>query len=137
MKTSNIKVNILEIAAILLILAGFFSSCSDKKGNEEVDETVAVSGVELSRNECKLEFDEFFTLSATVAPSDATNQKLSWTIEEGGEAYISIEPAPDGMSVNVTAKAVEGETAVIATTEDGTKTARCIVKKSFKKQVYR
>jgi len=93
----------------------------------EEEKPIAVTGVELNHSMYKLSLDDSFTLAATVLPANAANQKVTWAIEEGGEAFVSIEPAPDGMSVTVTAIDFGGEAVITATTEDGAKTAQCVV----------
>lgn len=57
-------------------------------------------------------------LTATVAPTDATNKAVTWSAT-GTAATV----AQDG---TVTA-AEEGETIVTVTTTDGNKTAQCVV----------
>ena len=108
------------IAVILFAATG----CDESKPPEE--KPVAVTGVELNYNTYTLALDSVFTLTATVLPANATNQKVIWTIEEGGEAFVSIEPAAAGMSVTVIAKEA-GVATITATTEEGGKKAQCVV----------
>lgn len=78
-----------------------------------------VVGVTLDQSNLELNEDESGTLIATVDPSDATNKNLSW--ESSDEAVATVDS--DG---KVTA--VSGGSAIITvTTEDGNKTASCMV----------
>ena len=93
----------------------------------EEEKSIAVTGVELNHSMYKLSLDDSFTLAATVLPANAANQKVTWAIEEGGEAFVSIEPAPDGMSVTVTAIDFGGKATITVSTEDGGKKVQCVV----------
>ncbi|MBA4496483.1 Ig domain-containing protein [Paenactinomyces guangxiensis] len=84
------------------------------------DPTVSVTGVVLDRTELSLSIGETAALKATVEPSFATNKDVSWESSNSGVATV------DG---NGQVKAVAPGTAVITvTTDDGGKTATCIVK---------
>ncbi|MCR4586022.1 MAG: leucine-rich repeat protein, partial [Lachnospiraceae bacterium] len=79
---------------------------------------VLVTGVNLSSETLSLKVGESGTLTATVAPANATNKKVSWA--SSAEAVATVA---DGV---VTAVA-EGEATITVTTEDGGKTASCKV----------
>lgn len=80
--------------------------------------TVAVTGVSLNKTSCVLNIGETELLTATVAPSDASNKAVSWTSSNTDVASVS-----DG---TVTAKAA-GKTTITVTTADGNKTDVCEV----------
>ena len=82
--------------------------------------TIAVTGVTL--NKTTLELDKGFkeTLTATVAPADATNQVVAWTSATPAVATV------DATTGEVTAVAV-GTAVITATTADGGKAATCTV----------
>ena len=80
---------------------------------------VAVTGVTLNKNELALYVGRSETLLASVAPSDAANQNVSWTSSAPTIAAV------DGNG-NVTAKA-EGTATITVTTEQGGFTATCTV----------
>ena len=81
--------------------------------------TVPVTGISLSQTELSLEKGKTATLTATVAPSDATNQNVSW--RSNNTAVATVE--------NGTVTAIsEGNATITVTTEDGGHTATCSVK---------
>jgi len=92
----------------------------DKDGNtaENVVIGMSVTGVSLSQTELSLEKGKTATLTATVAPSDATNKKVTWS--SNNTAVATVE--------NGTVTAVsEGNATITVTTENGKHTATCSV----------
>lgn len=79
---------------------------------------VAVTGVTLNKSETTLEVGDVETLTATVAPSNATNKNISWSSSDTDVATIS-----NGVVTAVAA----GSATITVTTEDGSKTATCAV----------
>ena len=80
---------------------------------------VSVTGVNLNKSSLTLLVGGSETLTATVAPSNATNKRVSWS-----SSNTSVVTVDSNGKVN----AVSGGTATItATTEDGGKTASCSV----------
>lgn len=79
---------------------------------------VAVTGVTLNKDAISLEVGKTETLTATVAPTNATNNNLTWSSNAEGVATVA-----DGV---VTAVA-EGTAKITVTTEDGGFTATCTV----------
>ena len=83
------------------------------------DKVVSVTGVSLNESSITLDVGGSKTLTATVAPDNATNKKVRWTSDKETAATVS----EDGVVT-----AVAGGTAVItATTHDGLFTASCTV----------
>ena len=83
-----------------------------------VSETsVAVTGVTLNKTELILDTGGSETLTATVAPADATNQKVTWKSDKPEIATVD----DNGKVTAVKA----GEATVTVTTQDGGKTATC------------
>ncbi len=81
--------------------------------------TTPVTGVTLNETELTLTEGDEETLTATVAPTEATNKNVSWSSDDTDVATV----------VNGVVKAVaEGTTTITVTTEDGSKTATCTVK---------
>lgn len=80
---------------------------------------VAVTGISLDKSELSLAVEKTATLTATVTPSDATNQNVTWTSDNTAVATVS----DAGL---VTAIAV-GTANITVTTEDGAYTATCAV----------
>ena len=81
--------------------------------------TVAVTGVNVSQTQLTLNEGESFKLGASVTPTNATNQSVSWSSSNTAVATVS----SDG---TVTAK-VAGSARIIATSSDGGRTAYCSV----------
>ena len=82
--------------------------------------TVPVTGVSLDRSALTLSEGDTSRLTATVEPTDATNQNVTWTSSAPDVAVVDA-------SGNLTAVA-EGTATITAATEDGGKTATCTVK---------
>lgn len=81
--------------------------------------TVPVIGVTLDKNELSLTVGEAETLTATIAPENATNSNSIWTSDNAEVATVD---------ENGVVTAVSAGTAVITvTTEDGNLTAACTV----------
>ena len=115
------------MALALTAMATFFAGC----GPDEPDNptpptptTVAVTGVSLNKSSMTLTEGGSETLTATVAPSNATNTGVSWSSSNTGVATVN------GGQVT----AVKAGTATITvTTADGNKTATCSVTVEAKK----
>ena len=83
------------------------------------EENRPVTGISLDITSYSLEVGDTFSLTETILPENATNQKVIWSSSNPSVAVVS--------SIgNVTAMSV-GTTTITATTEDGGYTADCIV----------
>ena len=118
------KNNLLGHAALLVatvLLSTSFWSCS--KSKEEAPEptppAVSVTGVTLNKTGITLEVDGSETLTATVAPDNATNKKVTWKSDKPEIATVDASGKITGVK--------EGEATITVTTEDGGKTATCKV----------
>lgn len=80
---------------------------------------MAVSGVSLNKSEVILEVGATETLTATVAPEDATTKTVSW--QSSNEDVATVD-----QNGKVTAIS-KGEVTITVTTNDGNKTATCKV----------
>lgn len=80
---------------------------------------VDVTGVSLDKSELTLAVKGTYTLKATVAPADADNKNVTWKSSDDKIATVD----KDG---KVTAVAI-GKATITVTTEDGGKTATCVV----------
>ncbi len=78
--------------------------------------TVAVTGVSLNKTSLSLSIDETFKLDAAVSPSNATDQKITWSSSDASVVAVS-----NGMI-----KGIKAGTATITVTAGG-KTATCAV----------
>lgn len=80
---------------------------------------IDVTGITLSQSSVSVKEEATVQLKATVNPSNATNQKVSWSSADTGIAIIS----SDGTVTGVT----EGTTTITAKSADGKVTATCKV----------
>ena len=87
------------------------SSSSITSGN------VAVTGVTLNQNTLSLPVGSSVTLTATVAPSNASNKAVTWSTSDATKVTV----------VNGLVTALAAGTATITVTADGGKTATCVV----------
>ena len=81
--------------------------------------TVAVTGVTLNKTSLDMKVGDSETLTATVAPTEATNKAVTWKSSKESVATVDSEG-------KVTAVAA-GEATITVTTTDGEKTAECKV----------
>ena len=82
-------------------------------------EVVPVTGVTLSQTAVTLDIDQSITLTATVAPENATNKAVTWASDKTDIATVDANG-------KVTAVAA-GTANITVTTADGGKTATCTV----------
>jgi len=101
---------ILTIAIIALL--GIFASCKKK------DKSIAVTEVTLSQPTAGLTVGDTITLTETVLPQNATDKTVTWT--SSNPAVASVE---NGRIIALT----EGTTNITVTTQNGNKTATCVV----------
>ncbi|MDR2149016.1 MAG: Ig-like domain-containing protein [Tannerella sp.] len=80
---------------------------------------ISVTGVSLDKTAVTMEIGDTEQLTATVTPSDATDQNVTWSTGDASIADVS----PTGL---ITAKAA-GTATITVTTADGGKTATCTV----------
>ena len=109
----------LLVAAVLLTTAFWSCSKSKEEAPEPTPPAVSVTGVTLNKTSTSIQVDDKETLIATVLPEDATNKNISWKSDK-----------PEIASVNANGKVTgvaEGEATITVTTEDGDKTATCLV----------
>ena len=80
---------------------------------------IAVTGVTLDQPSLTLDAGQTATLTATVAPADATNQNVTWS--------SSVPSVADVDQNGVVTAYTAGTTSITVTTEDGNKNASCSV----------
>ena len=112
-KISSIIISLICIFAIVFT----FSACGNEKTPPE-PEKVAVTSVTLSPTTLSLVEGEKSTLTATVAPEDATDKSVSWS---------SSAPAVATVSKGVVTAVAAGNATITVTSNDGNKTATCSV----------
>ncbi len=77
--------------------------------------SVPVTGVTVSPSTAQVEVGQSVQLNANIAPSNATNKQVTWSVASGAIASVS----PSGLVTGL----APGRTTVTATTADGNKTA--------------
>ena len=112
------------IAAIAIFATIYGCEKEETNGGTQ---TVAVSGVSLSKTTLSLVEGGSETLTATVAPSNATNKAVSWKSSDAGTATVD----SNGKVTAVKA----GSATITVTTSDGGKTATCSVTVTAKEVV--
>lgn len=117
MRNNLFRDTALLVAAVLLTTA--FWSCSKDEEPEPTPPAVTVTGVTLNKTELTLETGDSETLTATVAPSDATNKNVTWKSSNTAVATVDDNGKVTGVAA--------GEATITVTTEDGGKTATCKV----------
>ena len=121
MKNNLFRQAILLVAAVLLSTS-FWSCSKDDDPNPDPEPTptaIAVTGVTLNKTGITLEVDGSETLTATVAPDNATNKKVTWKSDKPEIATVDANGKVTGVKA--------GEATITVTTEDGGKTATCKV----------
>lgn len=95
-----------------------FAVCAVRCGDMAEPE-IAVTGIELNKDELVLIEGESETLQAVITPDDATNKKVSWTSSDESVVMVSADGKITALK--------EGTATVIVVTEDGAKTDSCNV----------
>jgi hypothetical protein len=112
---------LLGIAAITAVI-GFMllplTGCPAESDDGNGVTTVPVTGVSLNQKSISLTVGGTATLTATVAPDNATNKAVSWT---------SSDPASATVSNGVVTAVAEGTTIITVTTADGGRKDTCTV----------
>jgi glucosylceramidase len=81
--------------------------------------TVAVTGVTMSPTSVSVATGATTQLTATVAPSNATNKTVSWSSSNSAVASVS--------SSGLVTRVAAGSATITVTTQDGAKTATCAI----------
>jgi len=106
------KKNLHPTMIAIAILSITFGACKEK------EKTIHVENVTLNKTNALLYIGDTLTLSASISPYNATNKIINWSSSD-----ITIVTMDSNI---VTAKKI-GETTITVTTQDGSKTANCIV----------
>lgn len=80
---------------------------------------IPVAGVTLDKTALSLNVDDKATLVSTIAPVDATNTNVKWTTNDEKVATVSATGEVTALT--------PGTATITVTTEDGNKTATCVV----------
>jgi len=98
-----------------------------KKAECAVTVKVPVTGVSLNKTSTTVSLNGTETLTATVAPSNATNKNVTWVSNASTVATVNPSGTPTLSGVTVTGVGVAGTAVITATTQDGSQTATCVV----------
>lgn len=110
-----------KFLALTFILPLIMAGCGVNSNRpEEYISDGSVTGVSLNASSISLSVGATYQLSATIAPKDAINTNITWSIPEADSAIASVANG------KVSALSV-GKTTVTVTTEDGGYTAKCAV----------
>lgn len=101
----------MAVLAAIAAAAWTFTGCDEKKD-------VAVEKVTISESSLSIKTGEEAKLTATVLPEDATNTTLVWTSGNPSVASVT-EGVVKGLS--------EGTSTITVSSEDGSKSASCLV----------
>jgi len=118
------KKSVAVLTAMMALAAAPFVSCVG--GGRGGGETVAVTSVTLDKSSMSLTVGGTGSLTATVAPSNATNTGLAWTCSPSG--IVAINGA--GATVTVTASTVGLANITVKSAADASKAATCSVQVS-------
>lgn len=114
----NFKHFLSYFAALMLLAAPAFTSCSDDEETPKEPDTVKVTSITITPATLTLAVGETATVSVQVLPANATNKSFNYDIADAAIAKI------EGNTVTALAA---GNTTLTATTEDGNKVASCLI----------
>ncbi len=101
------------------------ATCGNASASCEVTvEPIKVTGINLSNESFEIEMTDRYQLTATILPTNATNQKVNWSSDNPDIAEVDESGWVTGIS--------EGTTTIHATTEDGNYSASCDVTVTLK-----
>ena len=94
----------------------------DQETTGPEEESIAVTGISLNHKSCKLKAGKHLKLKGSVEPAEATEKTIIWTSSDKAVAVVD-------SNGTVTA---EGPGRAVITAKAGDKTAKCVVRVSFK-----
>lgn len=115
---TTLNSEILAYTSGMVAVQGYTQSSSGGNSGETPVENVAVTGVSLSNTTLNLKAGNSETITATIEPTNATTQDVTWATSDSKIAKVS--------NGKITAVA-EGEATISVTTKDGSFTATCTV----------
>lgn len=120
MRNNLFRDTALLVAAVLLTTAFWSCSKSKEEAPEPTPPAVSVTGVTLNKTTLTLAIGGSETLTATVAPADATNQNVTWKSDKPTIAAVDANGKVTGVAA--------GEATITATSAaDPTKKGTCTV----------
>ena len=110
-------------------ILGFLAFLAFLPACEKQPDTTPVTGITLEPTSVELVDGESITITATITPSDATNQQVKWSSGNpsiqvsNGKVTTSFKPGTATTIIN--GRPVLGKGTITATTVDGNKKAKC------------
>jgi formylglycine-generating enzyme required for sulfatase activity len=101
----------IALLTALCVMTLYVTACENPSGSDDR----AVPGVSLNKTTLSVGVRAVETLTATVAPADATNKAVSWTSSDTTKATVSAAGQVTGVAV--------GQATITVTTADGNYTA--------------
>ena len=98
MRNNLFRDTALLVAAVLLTTAFWSCSKSKEEAPEPTPPAVSVTGVTLNKTTLTLAIGGSETLTATVAPADATNQNVTWKSDKPEIATINANGKVTGVA---------------------------------------
>jgi uncharacterized protein YjdB len=120
-KSEKVKVkNLIKLCIMItiIIMIAIFTGCPAAASPDPVDTSIHVTGVSLNKAATTILNGNSEQLTATISPSNATNQSISWTSSDNDVATVT-----GGLVVGVG----DGSVTISVTTSDGAFAASCDV----------
>jgi len=109
---------------LFLCIAFFACACGEEPAPETPSE-ILVESIVFNKETISIHVTEEATLSADIKPSNAKNKNIKWSSSNPEIVELSVDGADD---ISATLKAWSlGEVTITAETEEGGKTATCVV----------
>ena len=121
-KRNNMKLHVV-LLTVTFALSAVFTACDKEK---EKEKNVSVTGIMLNKTSIMIAPNCTVGIRATLDPYNATNNSITWSSSNLSVAMVNgvYEAMINGGYVTAIA---EGTAVITATTDDGKKTASCVV----------
>jgi len=103
----------------ILLMLGLLAGCDDDEVKEEGKSAVSVQSISLHETTLTLSIGDSTQLHVVFNPENPTNKNVSWVSDN--PSLVTVDNSGRILAVS------EGEATIVATTEDGNKTAACQV----------
>ncbi len=114
-----------EVNIVNMITWDFSKAPGRSVGDPDIQDPIAVTGVDVTPASINLNLNQTSTLSTTISPSNATNKSVSWSTNNANVATVSTSGVVTAISAGnatITATTVDGNftdtTAVVVTGND-------------------
>ena len=117
------KIIVLLFLLLVIPISGESFSPPFVVGQAHID----VAAVRFDRTEIVMNVGETVRLTATVAPSNATNKRVNWRVSDAGIVDLQFSLTNNTIAVNQIRAVAPGAVTVTATSEDGNRSVSCVV----------